>query len=91
MNATRYFVYVLRNNESRLYVGFTSDLDKRVQQHQEEKAGWTRGRGPWELVYYETYTDRSLAMSRERSLKSGRENEELRKVISRLNGRAGPS
>ncbi len=51
MAAILYFVYVLRNPKGRLYIGFTSDLWKRVHQHQEDKGGWTSGRGPWELVY----------------------------------------
>ena len=71
-------MYVLRNPEGRLYVGFTTDLDRRLHQHQEGEGGWTRGRGPWELVHYETFTERSEAMQRERNLKRGRTNKELR-------------
>ena len=73
-----YFVYVLRNAEGRLYVGVTSDLEKRVRRHQEGEAGWTRSRGPWTLVYHEAYADRSEALRRERNLKGGRANQELR-------------
>ena len=74
-----FFVYVLQNSEGRLYVGFTTDLDRRLCQHQQGEAGWTSGRGPWELVFCETFTDKAEAMRRERSLKSGKENQELRK------------
>ena len=74
-----YFVYVLRNAEGRLYVGFTTDLEKRVRQHRNGEAGWTRNRGPWELVYSETFSDRLEAMRRERNLKRGRPNLELRR------------
>ena len=77
-----YFVYVLRNTEGRLYIGFTSDLEKRVHQHQEGEAGWTRGRGPWSLVHHETYIDRSEALRRERNLKRGRTNQELRERLA---------
>ena len=78
MNTTEYFVYVLQNADGRLYIGFTASLTKRVRQHQEDKGGWTCGRGPWELVYYETFTDRIEAMRRERNLKRGKPNQELR-------------
>jgi putative endonuclease len=91
MNTPLYFVYVIRNTEGRLYIGFTSDLDKRIQTHQENKAGWTHGRGPWQLVYHEVYTSRSMAMRRERNLKRGKTNKELRQIIEHLNGRASPS
>ena len=78
-----YFVYVLRNPEGRLYIGFTADLERRLQQHQEGKAGWTRGRGPWELVLSETFANRTEAMRRERSLKRGKANQELRKQLAK--------
>lgn len=89
MEATTYYVYVLQNPQGRLYIGFTTDLEKRVRQHQDGEAGWTRNRGPWELVQYETFIERGDAVRRERNLKRGRTNKELRKLIS--SGRAGPS
>ena len=76
--ATLYFVYVLQNAECRLYIGFTSDLERRVRQHQEDEGGWTHRRGPWQLVYYETFSDRLEAMRRERNLKRGKANQEIR-------------
>ncbi len=79
MEAVLYFVYVLRNPGRRLYIGLTTDLKRRVQEHQENKGGWTSGRGPWKLIYYESFSSRSEAMQRERNLKRGRTNQELRK------------
>jgi len=84
--AILYFVYVLQNSEGRLYIGFTTDLQRRVQQHQEDKGGWTSGRGPWELVYYESYDNRSEAMRRERNLKRGKTNQELRRRFDKTEG-----
>ena len=78
MQHTQYFVYVLRNRDGRLYIGFTTDLDTRVRQHQAGDGGWTHTRGPWELVYQEVFHDRAEAMKRERSLKRGRANASLR-------------
>ncbi len=82
MDMPQYFVYVLQNPERRLYIGFTSDLDRRVRQHQEGKGGWTRSRGPWKLVYHEVFTNRLEAMRRERNLKTGKMNKELRMRLS---------
>ena len=73
-----YFVYVLRNREGTLYIGSTADLETRVLRHQEGKAGWTHSRGPWDLVEVETFLSRSEAMRRERYLKTGKANQELR-------------
>ena len=73
-----YYVYVLRNAEGRLYIGQTSDLATRVEQHLSGLAGWTKNRGPWKLVHSEEFPDQSQAMRRERELKSGRANQALR-------------
>ena len=84
--ANLYFVYVLQNSEGRLYVGFTTDLERRVRQHQEDKGGWTSRRGPWELVHHESFSDRVEAMRRERNLKRGKTNQELRRRFDRTKG-----
>ncbi len=82
METPQYFVYVLQNNKSTLYIGFTTDLNRRVRQHQNNEGGWTKNRGPWELVHCEAFSDRRAAMRRERNLKRGKTNQELR---ARLN------
>ncbi|OGY89432.1 MAG: hypothetical protein A2927_03080 [Candidatus Komeilibacteria bacterium RIFCSPLOWO2_01_FULL_45_10] len=73
-----YFVYLLRCGDNELYIGFTRDLKKRVQDH---KSGngcqFTKNKLPIELVYYETYTDFYQAKSRENQIKGwGREKKE---------------
>ena len=72
-----YWVYVLRNPEGTLYVGFTTNLEQRVRRHQQGDGGWTRHHGPWVLVYHEAFTDRVEALGRERNWKRGRTNQEL--------------
>ena len=85
METGLFYVYVLQNLEHRLYIGFTTDLNKRVQRHQENRSGWTKEKGPWELVYIETYVSRKEALRRERQLKNGKANQELRKKLSSEN------
>ena len=91
MDNNIYYVYVLKNLEGRLYIGFSTNLEKRIMQHQSNEGGWTRNRGPWELVYYESFTKRFEAVQRERNLKSGQANKKLRNDLRVLNSRAGPS
>lgn len=66
------FVYILRSIDDgpiKTYVGWTSDLDKRLRRHNEGRgARSTRGR-TWELIYVERYLTRGEAMSREWHLK----------------------
>ncbi len=73
-----HYVYVLRNPDGRLYIGSTSDLERRVRRHQQGRGGWTRDGGPWEPVYHEQFPTRAEAVRRERYLKSGKPNQEFR-------------
>jgi putative endonuclease len=64
-------VYVLRSvSTGAFYVGSTSDLPRRLAEHQRRHSPYTRGRGPWELVYREEFADLSVARRREQQIKS---------------------
>jgi len=67
-----YYVYVLCSKKNkRWYTGFTVDLRKRFKEHNNNKVGWTKNRGPFELIYYEACKNIIDARSREKYLKSG--------------------
>lgn len=64
-------VYVLRCGDGTLYTGMTNDLAGRLLRHGAGLgARYTRGRGPFVLVYREPCTDRSDALRREHALKA---------------------
>lgn len=56
-----HYVYVLRLGISEWYIGYTKDLKRRFQEHQNKYTG--------ELIYYESYQSEKLARDRERKLK----------------------
>ncbi|MFW5703594.1 MAG: GIY-YIG nuclease family protein [Patescibacteria group bacterium] len=62
---------MLRCADNSLYCGWTTNLEKRLQQHNEGKVGakYTRSRRPVELMYHEKYESRSAAMQREAEVK----------------------
>ncbi|HKK16720.1 MAG TPA: GIY-YIG nuclease family protein [Gammaproteobacteria bacterium] len=65
-------VYILRCADGTFYTGITSDLARRLQEHNEGKrlaAAYTRGRRPVCLVYREKKKNRSAAQKREAELK----------------------
>lgn len=63
-------MYILRCADETLYTGYTTDLERRVEEHNEGTgAKYTRGRTPVELVYTEVYDSQSEAMSREYEIK----------------------
>ncbi|ELY50110.1 GIY-YIG nuclease family protein [Natronorubrum bangense] len=63
-------VYVLECADGSLYTGYTTDLERRVGEHNAgEGAKYTRGRTPVELRYTERFDSKSAAMSREYEIK----------------------
>ena len=63
-------VYVLECGDGSLYTGYTTDLERRLCEHERgDGAKYTRGRTPLEVVHVERYDTRSAAMSREYEIK----------------------
>lgn len=64
------FVYILKCSDHTFYTGWTTDLDNRISTHNRGKgAKYTRARLPVQLIYYETFEDKSSAMKREYEIK----------------------
>ena len=65
-----YYVYLLRCADGTLYTGFTNNLARRLTAHNAGKgAKYTRGRRPVELVYWESFSNKSSALRREYAIK----------------------
>ncbi len=65
-----YYVYLLRCADGTLYTGFTNDLARRLAAHNTGRgAKYTRGRRPVELVYWESFSNKSSALRREYAIK----------------------
>lgn len=63
-------VYLVRCCNGALYTGITTDVARRVAQHNAGKgARYTRANGPVKLVYTEPAADHAAALRRERALK----------------------
>ena len=78
-----YTVYVLYSKDyDKIYIGFTSDLDARLLSHNVlGKKGWTIKFRPWIVVYKEEYEAKSMAMRREKELKTAKGREFIWKMI----------
>ena len=66
-----HFVYILKCSDNTLYTGYTTDISRRIDEHNTSKkaATYTRGRRPVVLVYSETYSTRREALQREAEIK----------------------
>jgi len=81
-----YTVYVLHSKKfDKIYIGFTSDLKKRLLSHNElANKGWTISFRPWKLVYQEEFAEKKHAMKREKELKSHEGRNFIRKLIESI-------
>lgn len=69
--AVEYVVYILRCSDDTLYTGITTDLERRLSEHNSGTgAKYTRGRGPVTPVWWEKAPDKSAALRRELEIKA---------------------
>ncbi len=75
-----YSIYILRCADSSLYTGITTDLERRVNEHNTDNKKWakyTRVRRPVALAYCEVFENRSEASKREYAIKQLTRREKL--------------
>ncbi len=70
-------IYIIYNiNKGKTYVGYTSDLEKRLLRHngflKNKKSSYTsKNKGFWRLIYFEKYNSRQEVFKREKWFKTG--------------------
>ena len=66
-----YFVYIIQCNDQTLYTGITTNLDRRIKEHNGSKLGakYTKIRRPVKLVYSKDFINRSVASKEESRIK----------------------
>jgi len=78
---SRGFVYVLRCNDQKLYIGSTRNITDRLQAHSMGRVRTTKSRRPVQVVYMEEFATYSEARKRELYFKSGRGRDLLREKL----------
>lgn len=72
------FVYILECADGTLYAGWTTDVERRLDEHNTGRgARYTRGRRPVKLAYCEKVADRSAAQRREAAIRRLRRSAKL--------------
>jgi putative endonuclease len=81
-----WFVYMVRCSDKSLYTGISTDVKRRVNEHNNAKqaASYTRSRRPVTLVYQEKCEDRSDASKREYELKNLKKSEKEGMLKNRI-------
>jgi len=77
-----YYVYVLiSQKDHKFYIGSTSDLKKRLQQHKKGTVLATKNRLPIDLIFYEAYRNKYDAIRREDYFKSTKGKRTLKQLL----------
>ena len=74
-----YFIYIVKCSDDTLYTGITTDIQRRIKEHNSSDKGakYTKVRRPVSLVYTEECEDRSSASKREYEIKHFSRKEKL--------------
>jgi putative endonuclease len=67
----KYYVYIVECADGSFYTGYTTDIDRRINEHNfsSRSAKYTRSRRPVRLIYREEYDNLSAALKREYQIK----------------------
>ena len=79
-----HFVYILYSvSLDKFYIGSTSNtLEERIRKHNSNHSGFTGKSNDWKLVYKESFSDKLMAMKRERELKAWKSRKRIELLIS---------
>ncbi|WP_231490525.1 GIY-YIG nuclease family protein [Pedobacter sp. Leaf170] len=76
-----FYVYAIKSEiDGRIYVGFSSDVEKRLHEHNVGKTKSSKGYKPWVLIYTEQIKGRIAARDKEKYYKSGKGKEFLKSL-----------
>jgi putative endonuclease len=65
-----FYTYVLQSEDTGvLYIGYTSDIERRLREHNEAKGKYTSNKGNWNILFYKKFINKHDAISLERQLK----------------------
>lgn len=77
-----FYTYVLRSEkDSKLYLGYTSDLKKRLKEHQDGEVSSTKSRLPVFLIFYEAFLNQEDALRREKYFKTNAGKKSLKLML----------
>jgi putative endonuclease len=80
-------VYMLQCSDNSLYTGITTDINRRIEEHNgnnKKGARYTRSRRPVSLVYQESCDNRAQASAREYQLKQLTRTEKLKLALGQV-------
>ena len=66
-----WFVYLIQSTiDNSYYIGYTGNIKKRISEHNQGKTKSIKYKIPYKLIYFETYSNKTIAIKRELELKN---------------------
>ncbi|TRM11099.1 GIY-YIG nuclease family protein [Lentibacillus cibarius] len=85
MENNEHIVYILKCGDDTFYTGYTNDLENRVKMHEDGKgAKYTRGRGPFKVVFVEKFSTKEEALQKEYQVKQLPRKEKVKLIKEKL-------
>ena len=82
-----YYVYILHSEKNgRYYIGYTGDIETRLDKHNFGSTKSTKSGIPWKMVYYEIFKDKKEAIQREKSIKRMKSRKYIESLILNMKG-----
>ena len=78
---------ITKNGKRRYYIGSTNNIKRRLKEHNKNQTSSLKNRGPFKLIYRETYLTRKEAAKREYKIKSYKGGMAFKKLISERKGK----
>ena len=79
----KYYTYILESVSSgMLYIGQTSNVEKRLHRHNKGGSRFTKDKGPWEILYSVSFDTRSEAILLEKKLKGFKNPKKVKEWIN---------
>jgi putative endonuclease len=79
-----FFVYVLKSlKDGKRYIGFTINVERRLEEHNRGKSKSVKNRGPFEIIYKEQCKTRAAAIQKEKQLKRFKGGEALKNLLEK--------
>jgi len=79
----QFYVYILESETNgMIYIGQTSDPDKRLADHNRGASPFTRNKGPWHRIFLASFQSRAQAIHLEKTLKAWKSPKKVRAWIN---------
>lgn len=78
-----YVVYILKNPNDKYYIGYTGDINRRLEKHNLGHTKSTKNKGVWKIAYKEQFETRGQAIKREKYIKKQKSKKFIEELIHR--------